>query len=162
MFESCISAGHHLKHNSCLNTKAANPILFSEWLLVKIMALLWFHRKVWWNCVALFRWAMCMTFPSDALRVRIKEWCPYVLSRSGTALCFTRFARWRGHFKKKQALSGLSFSHAHTICCSTLSSVWQCHSYCSSWIKLHASKTFSGEIFYLLTDNYLYFLCYVF
>lgn len=64
MFESCIWAEHHLKHDSCLNTKAANPILFSEWLLVKIMAVLWFHRKVWWNCVALFRWAMCMTFPS--------------------------------------------------------------------------------------------------
>lgn len=86
-------------------------------------------RKVPWNGVGLFRWAMCMTFLTAAPRIRIQIWCPCVFGWDGVALYFTcEMERPFG----KQALSGLPFTHAHALCFSTLSSVWQRYSYCSS------------------------------
>lgn len=86
-------------------------------------------RKVPWNSVGLFRWAMCMTFLTAAPCIRIQIWCPCVFGWGGVALYFTcEMERPFG----KQALSGLPFAHAHALCSSTLSSVWQRYSYCSS------------------------------
>ncbi len=56
------------------------------------------------NSAGLFRCAM--TFFSSTLAQK----CPYVCSRTGIALCFTQFVRWRGHFKNKHFL----VCHSHT------------------------------------------------
>lgn len=73
------------------------------------------RRTVRRNSVGLSRWAMCMTFLSAALRIRIKIWCPYVFSRGGIALCFTQFVRWKGRFKNKHFLVCHSHTPTHSV-----------------------------------------------
>lgn len=108
-------------------------LVFFPLLCVKIMTwkrMIW--RKVPWNSVGLFRWAMRVTFLTAAPCIRIQIWCPCVFGWGGVALYFTcEMERPFG----KQALSGLPFTHAHALCFSTLSSVWQRYSYCSSSVQ---------------------------
>lgn len=131
-----------------------NAVIFPKWPLAEIMALLWFERKVRWNSVGLFRWAMCMTFLSAALRIRIKIWCPYVFGRGGVALYFTQLVRWKGHFKNKHFLVCHSHTRPHTLLLHTELRLTELQLLFIFWIKPRALKKFSGQSIYLFTDIY--------